>query len=128
MDWFYHFPNGSIDTLDAIHTQFENRFKMVENENAFISQLSSINKEVHESMRVFEEKLNKLANRFQNNVRPRESLLTRFFMNTLPPYASFHLKRECLVNLVIIQRVEIEIEDDLVTTGKWKNEVKTRKP
>lgn len=101
-----------------MRAKFENIFKITENEHTLVTQLSSIKKEVYEPMWDF---VSKVTNSILSNLRPGDTLLKNFFINTLPLDICFTLKREGVVDLGATQRMALAIEDDLIIEGKWKD-------
>ena len=77
-------PQGSIHDWDIRRKKFENRFKKVEDDSSLVSQLGSMKKGVHEPMRDFMTKFNKLCQKISKNIRPRVELLKSMCINTLP--------------------------------------------
>ena len=69
-DWFNHLPPHSIANWNDMKNAFENRFKALENESALFFQLSQMKKEMHEPMREFVAKFNRLIQRIFTTSRP----------------------------------------------------------
>lgn len=47
------------------------------------------------------------------------------FLNAMPLDIGFHLRRNPVADLTVAQNGEISLEDDLITTGKWRKDVQT---
>ena len=82
-------------------------------------------KEIHELVREFVAKFNRLIQRIPAASRPNEENQKIFFVNVVPPDVSFHLIKDAVVNLTTTQRLAIQLEDALITIGKWRREVQT---
>lgn len=99
---------------------FEGRFKAPENECSLFSQLSQMKKEMHEPMREFVAKFNRLIQRIPATSRPSAKNQKSFFINVVPLDISFHLIKDAYANLATAQRLAIQLEDTFVNAGKWK--------
>ena len=100
-------------------------FKSPKNDCSLLLQLSQIKKEMHEPMREFVAKFNRLIQRILTASRPNEENQKIFFVNAIPLDVSFHLIKDAVVDLVAAQRLAIQLEDALITTSKWRREVST---
>lgn len=124
-DWFNHLPHLSITSWDDMKSAFENRFKTPENECSLFSQLSQMKKDMHEPMREFVAKFNRLVQRIPMASRPSEENQKSFFINAVPADISFHLIKDVCADLGVAQRLAIQLEDAFINAGKWKREVHT---
>ncbi len=102
---------------------FEDRFKAPENESSLFFQLSQMKKEMHEPMREFVAKFNKLVQRILAASRPNAESQKSFFINAVHPDISFHLIRDACATLAVAQGLAIRLEDVFINAGKWKREV-----
>lgn len=118
VDWFYHLANGSITSWDTMRTDFEARFKIDEDEHALLAHLTSMNKQPFISMRDFIASFNKITNRIPAANRPTMGNLKTFFISTMPPSMNFDLRRSCTVDLDVVQRIWLELEDDMISVGR----------
>ena len=78
---------------------FEDRFKAPENECSLLLQLSQMKKEMHEPMREFIAKFNRLIERIPATSRPNEENQKIFFVNDVPLDVSFHLIKDVVTDL-----------------------------
>jgi hypothetical protein len=69
-DWFNHLPCHSITSWDDMKNAFKNRFKAPKNESSLLLQLSQMKKEMHEPMREFVAKFDRLVQRIPATSRP----------------------------------------------------------
>ena len=86
-------------------TAFKNRFKTPNNECSLLLQLNQLNKEMHEPMREFVAKFNRLIQRILDASRPNGENQNIFFVNLVPPDVSFHLIKDTVTNLATAQRL-----------------------
>ena len=107
---------------------FETRFKTLDNECSLLLQLSQLKKEMHEPMREFVEKFNRLIERILAASRPNGENQKIFFINAIPPNVYFHLIKDTVTNLATAQRLATQLEDAFITAGKWKIDVQTFDP
>lgn len=98
-DWFNNLPNHSITSWDDMKDAFETRFKTLENECSLFSQLSQMKKDMHEPMREFVEKFNRLVQRIPTVSRPSAENQKSFFINVVPADISFHLIKDACADL-----------------------------
>ena len=82
-------------------------------------------KEMHEPMREFFAKFNRLIQRIPATSRPNEENQKILFFNVVPLDVSFHLIEDVVIDLAPTQRLAIQLEDALITTRKWRREVQT---
>ena len=80
---------------------------------------------MHEPMREFVEKFNRLIQRIHVASRPYGDNKNIFFVNVVPLDVSFHLIKEVVANFAATQRLAIQLEDALITTGKWRSQVQS---
>ena len=66
-DWFNHISHRSITSWDDMKNAFENRFKTPEHESSLFFQLSQMKKDMHEPMREFVAKFNRLVQRIKSH-------------------------------------------------------------
>lgn len=71
-NWFYHLPHGMITTWNDIKTRFENRYRTAEDDDTLLVQLTQMKKEIHEPMREFVAKYNKLIQKIPLAKRPND--------------------------------------------------------
>ena len=71
-------------------------------------------------MRYFLDNFNKITNRIPTMDRPTAGNLKTFIINTMPPNIHYDLRRSHPTNLADTKRKEIELEDDMISTRKWK--------
>lgn len=81
-------------------------------------------KEIHEPMRQFVSKYNKLIQKIPVAKRPNDENQKTFFLNEMPLDIGFHL-RSPVANVIAVHNRAISLEDDLITTGKWRKDVQT---
>lgn len=105
---------------------FKERFKMVEDEHVLLAELTSIKKQPSISMRDFVANFNKITNRILVVDRPTTVNLKIFFISVMPPNINFYLRRAHPVDLEAVQRMTMEIEDDMISVGRWKCEIQTK--
>ena len=98
-DWFNHLPHHSITSWDDMKNTFEDKFKAPENEGSLFFQLSQMKKEIHEPMREFVAKFNRLIQRIPTASRPNVENQNSFFINAIHPDISFHLIKYACANL-----------------------------
>jgi len=121
--WFYHLTDASITNWNEMKIAFENRFKSAEDEHYLLAQLTQLKKEIHEPMREFVAKFNRIVNKITATKRPSGENQKCFFINAMPPDISFHLRRGAIADLTAAQNLAVGLEDDLIMAGKWKREV-----
>lgn len=90
-----------------------------------MAQLAQLKKEIPKTMRDFVAKFNKTVHKIPVNQRPSGDNLKCFFINSMPSEISFLIHRQRVQNLEAAKTLAIELEDDLITAGKWKREVQT---
>ena len=78
-------------------------------------------------MRYFVAKFNKIIHKIPAAKRPNVENRKSFFVNAMPPDINFHLRRNRVADVEAAQRLAIELEDDLLATGKWKKEMQNSK-
>lgn len=104
-------------------TRFEARFKVVEDEHSLLAQLAQLNKEITESMWDFVERFDKILYKIPANQKPSDGNLKCFFINSMPSEIGFLIRRQRVTDLNVAKTLAVELEDDLITAGKWKREV-----
>ena len=82
-----------------MRTDFESRFKEVNDEHTLLLQFSHLKKEVQEPMHDFIAIFNKIMYTIPTTKRPNVKNKKGFFMNAMPPNISFHLRRNILVDV-----------------------------
>lgn len=82
-------------------------------------------KEIQVPMREFMARFNKGIHKIPVASRPNDENKKRFFLNALPLDVVFPLKRARPATLDVSQTLAIELEDDLITSGKWRKDVQT---
>lgn len=102
---------------------FERRFKTPENECSLFSKLSQMKNDMHEPMREFVAKFNRLVQRIPTASRPSVENQKSFFINVFLADISFHLIKDVCAGLGGAQRLAIQLEDAFINAGKWKREV-----
>ena len=110
-----------------MRTTFEDRFKSSKDEHTLLLQLTQLKKEIHEPMRDFVAKFNKIIHKIPATKRPNGENRKGFFVNAMPPNISFNLRRNAVADIEAAQRLEVELEDDLLAEGKWKKEIQNPK-
>ena len=75
-------------------------------------------KEMHEPMREFVAKFNRLIQRIPNASRPNAENQKSFFINVVHPDISFHLIKDVCADLAATQRLAIQLEDAFINA--WK--------
>lgn len=99
---------------------------MEEDEHILMAQLTSIKKKPFVSMRDFVANFNKITNRIPMGDRPTTRNLKTFFINVMPSDINFDLRRAHPTNLGVVQRMKMELEDDMISAGRWKCETQTK--
>ena len=82
-------------------------------------------KEMHEPMRDFVAKFNRLVQRIPVASRPNVENQKSFFINVVHPDISFHLIKDACATLTAAQGLAIQLEDAFINARKWKQEVQT---
>ena len=77
-------------------------------------------------MRDFVAKFNKINSRIRVVDRPTTGNLKNFFISAMVPDINYDLRRSHPTNLVDAQKKVIELEDDLISMGKWKRELQVK--
>ena len=75
--------------------------------------------EIHEPMREFIAHFNQMVNLIPANKRPTKKNQMMFFISAQPSDISFQIRRVRPPNLADTQTLAIEVEDDLLSLGKW---------
>lgn len=104
-------------------TRFKARFKVAEDEHSLLAQLSQLKKELPESMRDFVARFDEILYKIPVNQKPSDDNLKYFFINSMPSKISFLICRQRVVDLNAAKTLAVELEDELITVGKWKREV-----
>lgn len=105
--------------------RFEAIFKVAEDEHSLLAQLTQLKKEIPESMRDFIAKFDKILHKIPANQNPSDDNLKCFFISSMPFEIGFLIPRQRVVDLNAAKTLAVELEDDLIITGKWKREVQT---
>lgn len=103
----------------------KNIYRTVEDDHTLLVQLTQMKKEIHEPMREFMAKYNKLIPKIPVAKRPNDENQKTFFLNAMPLDIGFHLRRSPIADLIVAQNRAISLEDDLIITGKWRKDVQT---
>lgn len=101
-------------------TRFEARFKVAKDEHSLLAQLSQLKKELPESMRDFIARFDKILHKILVNQKPSDDNLKCFFINSMPSEISFLIRRQRVADLNATKTLVVELEDYLITEGKWK--------
>ena len=72
VNWINHLPQASIASWDDIKTTFETSFKTPDNKCTLLLQLSQTKKEIHEPMREFVAKFNRLLKKISVASKPND--------------------------------------------------------
>ena len=75
-------------------------------------------KEMHEPMREFVARFNRLFQRIPIASRPNAKNQKSFFINTVHPNISFHLIKDACATLAVAQGLAIQLEDVFINIGK----------
>lgn len=76
-------------------------------------------------MRDFVAKFDKIVHKIPTTQRPSDDNLKFLFINSMPSEIIFLIRRQRVQNLAAAETLAVELEDDLITAGKWKREVQT---
>ena len=71
-------------------------------------------------MRDFFANLNKINSRIPTVDITIAGNLKKICISSMPPYIKYDLRRSHPTNLVDVQKKVVELEDDLISTEKWK--------
>ena len=75
-----------------MRTAFETKFKIAEDEQVLLTQLTSIKKQPSLSMRDFVASFNKFFSRIPTVARPTAGNLKTFFISAMPPNINYDLR------------------------------------
>lgn len=106
-----------------MRTTFESKFKVFDDEYTILLQLSQLKKEVQESVCDLIAKFNKSLYKIPTMKRPNNENKKGFFMNSMPPNIIFHVRRNRVIDVDAIQRLVMDLEDDLLAARKWRREM-----
>lgn len=105
--------------------RFEGRYKSTEDAHVLLLQLAQIKKEPSIPMRDFNEKFNKLIKRIPATSAPIGDNQKTFYISSMPPELGYLLRRANVATLQVTQTLAVEMEDDMIASGKWKKEYHT---
>lgn len=74
-------------------TTFEKWFKSADDEHSLLAQLTQMKKEIHEPMRDYVARYNKIIHKIPQAKRPTADNQQCFFINYMPLDVGFHLRR-----------------------------------
>lgn len=100
-------------------TTFKNRFKTLDNECSLLLQLSRLKKKMHEPMREFVSKFNRLIQRILATSRP--NVENQKILYVVPLDVSFHLIKDVVADLATTERLAIRDNFRKPPFGKMYN-------
>jgi len=74
-------------------------------------------------MRDFNAKFNKLIKRIPTASTPTVDNQKTFYINSMPPELSYQIRRANVADLQTAQTLAIEMEDDMIASGRWKKDL-----
>lgn len=96
---------------------------MAEDEHSLLAQLAQLKKEIPKSMWDFVARFDKILHKIPANQKPSDDNLKCFFINSMPSEIGFLIHRQIVTYLNAAKTLAVELEDDLITMGKWKRGV-----
>lgn len=77
-------------------------------------------------MKDFNARFNKVIKRILAMSAPKNDNKKNFYIISMPHSLGYQIRRENVVNLQADQTLAIEMEDDMIASGKWKREFQSR--
>ena len=74
-------------------------------------------------MRDFNAKFNKLLKRIPTASAPTNDNKKTFYISSTPPDLGYQIRRANVANLQAAQTLIVEMEDNMIASGKWKREL-----
>ena len=71
-------------------------------------------------MRDFNARFNKLIKIIPTTSAPTNDSKNTFYIISMPPDLGYQIRRENVANLQASQTLAVEIDDDMIASGKWK--------
>jgi hypothetical protein len=76
-------------------------------------------------MRDFNARFNKLMKRIPVASTPIVDNQKTFYISSMPPKIGYQIRRANVENLQVAQTLVVEMEDDMIGSGKWKKDFHT---
>ena len=76
-------------------------------------------------MRDFNAKFNKLIKRIPTASTPTVDNQKTFYINSMPLELGYQIRRANVADLQTAQTLAVEMEDDMIASGRWKKDLHT---
>jgi hypothetical protein len=123
--WFRGLPVGSIASYDALETTFLRQWGERKDHLYYLTEFGALRKKNSESVLEFIQRFNKLYHKIPAEVKPSQPAAKVTFAGAFEPDFALLLRERRSVDLTRMQDDAIEIESNMMASGKLKVKVET---
>jgi hypothetical protein len=121
--WFQSLPAGSILSYDALEDAFLRQWGERKDHLYYLTKFGSLRKKNLETVMEFIQRFNKLYNKIPAEVKPSQPVAKVTFTETFEPDFALLLQEIRGANLNRMQDDAVEIESNMMASGKLKSKV-----
>jgi hypothetical protein len=123
--WFRGLPVGSIASYDALENSFLRQWGEKKDHLYYLTEFGALRKKNYESVLEFTQRFNKLYHKIPAEVKPSQPAAKVTFAGAFEPDFALLLRERRSVDLTRMQDDAIEIESNMMASGKLKTKVET---
>jgi hypothetical protein len=123
--WFWSLPPGSILSYDALEDSFLRQWGERKDHLYYLTEFGSLKKKNSETVMEFIQRFNKLYNKIPIEVKPSQPTTKVTFAGAFEPDFSLLLRERRGVDLTRMQDDNVEIESNMMASGKLKTKIET---
>jgi hypothetical protein len=118
--WFRGLPTGSIGSYDELENAFIRQWGERKDHLYYLTEFGALRKKNSESVLEFTQRFNKLYNKIPAEVKPSQPAAKVTFVGAFDPDFSLLLRERRSVDLTKMQDDAVEIESNMMASGKLK--------
>jgi hypothetical protein len=115
---------GSIGSYDELESAFLRQWGEIKDHLYYLTEFGALRKKNSETVLKFTQRFNKLYNKILVEVKPSQPAAKVTFVRSFEPNFSLLLRERRVGDLTRMQDDAVEIESNMMTSGKLKNKVK----
>jgi hypothetical protein len=124
--WFRGLPTSSIGSYDDLESAFIRQWGERKDHLYYLTEFGALRKKNSEIVLEFTQIFNKLHNKIPAEVKPSQPATKVTFAGAFEPNFSLLLRERRYVDLTKMQDDVVEIESNMMASGKLKNKFKMR--
>jgi hypothetical protein len=123
--WFRGLSTGSIGSYDELESAFLRQWGERKDHLYYLTEFGALRKKNSETVLEFTQRFNKLYNKIPAEVKPSQPAAKVTFVGAFEPDFSLLLRERRVVDLTRMQDDVVEIESNMMASGKLKTKVET---